>query len=120
MLRIFGVALGALMMTSAAQAGTIGYVCDGKVQLIVAPTMEKAGQCASILTGECEEGFRIEAGYFAIAEGANGIANGTSAGAADAASATQTAMSTCTAQNGGECNLTVSGQDDGASFFNCE
>lgn len=120
MLRIFGVALGALMMTGTAQAATIGYVCDGKVQLIVAPNMEKASQCAAILTGQCVEGFRIEAGYFAIVQGANGIANGTSAGAHDAVSAKETAMSTCEAQNGGACSLIASGQDDGASFHNCE
>ena len=120
MLRFIGFTLGVLMVTGTAQAGTIGYVCDGKVQLIVAPSMEKAGQCAALLTGECVEGFKIESGYFAIAQGANGVANGASAGANDAASAEQTAMSFCESQNVGACTLAISGQDDGASFYNCE
>ena len=85
MLRITSIAVAALMMVGSAQAGTIGYICDNQVQLIVAPTMEKAEQCAALLTGECTEGFKIDSGYFALASSADGTAHGTSAGAHDEA-----------------------------------
>ncbi|MCF6303575.1 MAG: hypothetical protein L3J13_10355 [Devosiaceae bacterium] len=119
MLRVTGICLAALMMAGSAQATTIGLICDGNVQLIVAPSVEKAEQCAAALTGNCTEGFRIDSGYFALASSADGLANGTAAGAADEAGAAQTAISSCEAQGNGDCSVTSSGNDDGNTSLSC-
>lgn len=120
MLRFSGFCVAALMMASSAQATTIGLICDGNVQLIVAPTEEKAGQCAAALPGSCTEGFKIDSGYFAIASSADGMASGTAAGAADEAGAAQTAISSCEAQGNGDCSITTAGNDDGETSLTCE
>ncbi|HHB83387.1 MAG TPA: hypothetical protein ENK61_07965 [Devosia sp.] len=120
MLRFSGFCVAALMAAGSAQAATIGLVCDGSVQLIVAPTEEKAEQCAAALPGNCTEGFRIDAGYFAIASSADAMASGTGAGAADEAGAAQTAIASCEAQGNGDCSIISSGNDDGNTSFSCE
>lgn len=120
MLRISSFAIAALMMAGSAQAATVGLVCDGVVQLVVAPTDEKANQCVAALEGSCTEGFRIDSGYFALASSADGMAHGTAAGSSDAAGATQTAISTCETQGNGACSISFEGNDDGETLYSCE
>ncbi len=120
LLKLSGLSLAALMLAGSAQAATIGLVCDGVVQLVVAPSVEEANQCAAALTGNCTEGFRIDGGYFAIATSAEGSAVGTSAGASSLEGAEQTAMSSCAQGGDGDCSISVSGNDDGNTYNSCQ
>ncbi|HHS82260.1 MAG TPA: hypothetical protein ENJ68_01960 [Devosia sp.] len=120
MLRISGIALALAMMAGSAQATTIGIVCGGTAHLVVAPSVEKAEQCAAALGSSCTEGFRMDAGFYAIARSSNG-ALGVAAGSADLASARQTAISSCESQGGaGTCSISVSGNDDGTALNECQ
>ena len=120
MLRISGIALALAMMAGSAQAATIGLICDSTVHLVVAPSIEKAAQCATDLGSACNEGFRIDSGYFAIAQ-SDGNAQGIAAGSPDAAAAEQTAMSSCEGQGGaGSCAISIAGNDDGNTYNDCQ
>ena len=124
MLRISGIGIAALMVAGSfvampAQAATVGLVCDGVVQLVVAPTDEKANQCVAALSGNCEEGFRKDSGFFAFADSADGLAHGVGVGA-DKPSAAFTAIASCETQGHGGCSVSSSGEDDGSTFHSCE
>lgn len=59
-------------VASHAEAATLGLTCAGRTEIIVAPNLEEAEQCAAVFPKVCVSGFSAVGGHYAVAETLDG------------------------------------------------
>lgn len=119
MIRILSLCVTALMVAGSAQAATVGLTCDGRTQIVVAPTMAKANACIATMAG-CTVGFNANGGYFAVAQTVDGLGQGAAGGYRSEKAVSERAISSCEALGAGSCVVILSGHDDGNSYRACQ
>lgn len=107
-------------VASHAEAATLGLTCAGRTEIIVAPNLEEAEQCAAVFPKVCVSGFSAVGGHYAVAETLDGRGLGAAGGFKTAGAVAKRAMESCARLDNGDCAIVLSGVDDGKSYLNCK
>jgi hypothetical protein len=108
------------LVVNHASAATLGVTCAGRTEIIVAPSLEEAEQCAAAFPKVCVSGFSAVGGHYAVAETPDGRGLGAAGGFRSANAVAKRALASCAKLDNGACAIILSGIDDGKSYLNCK